>query len=232
MKTIGLIGGMSWESSKLYYENVNTKVKEILGGSHSCKNIMYTVDFAEIEKLSFEENWEAIGEIIKDAAKKLETAGAEIILLCTNTIHIVSHYISNSITIPFLHIAETTGEEIVSEKLKKVGLLGTKFTMEKDFYTGYILKNFGVEVIIPNENDRQVVHDIIYKELIKGEFIQESKEKCLDVINRLESQGVEGIILGCTELPILIPDAEVKLPTFDTGEIHAYKAVKWACANM
>lgn len=232
MKTIGLIGGMSWESSKLYYENVNTKVKEILGGSHSCKNIMYTVDFAEIEKLSFEENWEAIGEIIKDAAKKLETAGAEIILLCTNTIHIVSHYISNSITIPFLHIAETTGEEIVSKKLKKVGLLGTKFTMEKDFYTGYILKNFGVEVIIPNKNDRQVVHDIIYKELIKGEFIQESKEKCLDVINRLESQGVEGIILGCTELPILIPDAEVKLPTFDTGEIHAYKAVKWACANM
>ncbi|NJB69968.1 aspartate racemase [Saonia flava] len=231
MKTIGLIGGMSWESSKLYYESVNTKVKEELGGSHSCKNIMITVDFAEIEKLTFEGDWDGIGEIIKDAAIKLERAGADIVLLCTNTIHLVSNYISDNISIPFLHIAEATGLEIKKKGLRKVGLLGTRFTMEKDFYKGYIKENHGIEVIVPNEADRKIVHDIIYNELVKGQFTEVSKEKCLKIIKTLQKDGAEGIILGCTELPILIPSSEVEIPTLDTGTIHAQMAVEWALNN-
>lgn len=230
-KTIGLIGGMSWESSKLYYESINTKVKEILGGSHSSKSIMITVDFAEIEKLTFENNWDAIGEIIRDAAVKLENAGADIVLLCTNTIHLVSNYITDAISIPFLHIAEATGAAVKKKQLKKVGLIGTSFTMEKDFYKGYIKDNYGIEVIIPNKEDRKTVHDIIYNELVKGNFTPVAKEKCVAIIERLQQNGAEGIILGCTELPILIPEAEVAIPTFDTGTIHAHMAVEWALKN-
>lgn len=230
-KTIGLIGGMSWESSKMYYEFVNQKVKEQLGGLHSSKNIMITVDFAEIAKLTFQNDWDAIGEIIKGAAQKLEIAGADIILLCTNTIHLVSDYIADNVNVPFLHIADATGMAIKKKNLKKVGLLGTSFTMEKDFYKGYILENYGIEVIIPNEADRKIVHDIIYDELVKGKFTETSKEKCKQIINNLVLDGAEGIILGCTELPILIPESEVDIPAFDTGKIHAYKAVEWAIEN-
>ncbi|MGB5820908.1 MAG: aspartate/glutamate racemase family protein [Saonia sp.] len=231
MKTIGLIGGMSWESSKMYYEFVNNKVKSRLGDSHSGKSIMLTVDFAEIKKLSFENNWEAIGEIMKGAAQQLERAGADIILLCTNTIHLVSDAISTNVNIPFLHIADATAKEIQKEGLKKVGLLGTAFTMEKDFYKGHILENYGIEVIIPDESDRKTIHDIIYNELVKGQFTQASKEKCKEIIARLREAGAEGIIMGCTELPILIPDSEVAIPTFDTGKIHAHHAVEWALDN-
>lgn len=230
-KTIGLIGGMSWESSKIYYEHVNQRAKELLGGSHSSKNIMITVDFAEIVKLTFQKDWDAIGEIIKDAAQKLERAGADIILLCTNTIHLISNYITDNVNVPFLHIADATAIEIQKQKLKKVGLLGTSFTMEKDFYKGHILENYGIEVIIPNAEDRKVVHDIIYDELVKGQFTQASKEKCLRVINNLKLDGAEGVIFGCTELPILISESEVDIPTFDTGKIHAYRAVDWAIEN-
>lgn len=228
MKTIGLIGGMSWESSKFYYEFVNTRVKEVLGGSHSCKNIMVTVDFAEIEKLTFEGNWDGIGEIVRDAAIKLEKAGADIVLLCTNTIHIVSDYITNSISVPFLHIADATGIALRDKGLKKVGLLGTRFTMEKEFYKGYILEKYGIEVIIPNQMDRETVHNIIYGELVKGQFTQVSKEKCLTLIENLKKDGAEGVILGCTELPILLPEQDIDIPSFDTGKIHAHSAVDWA----
>jgi len=170
MKTIGLIGGMSWESSKLYYEFLNTKAREILGGSHSAKCIMVSLDFAEIERLTFADDWEAIGELMKQAAQQLEKAGADIILLCTNTIHLVSHYISKNVSIPFMHIATSTGESINGLGLKKVALLGTKFTMEKEFYTQTLTSDFGLEVLIPDTNGRQIVHDIIYKELVKGRY--------------------------------------------------------------
>jgi len=228
MKTIGLIGGMSWESSKLYYEFLNTKAKDVLGGSHSAKCIMVSVDFAEIEKLTFEGNWEAIGELMKLAAQQLEQAGADIILLCTNTIHLVSHYISENVRIPFLHIATTTGESIQKIGLKKVALLGTKFTMEKDFYTKTLIDDFGLDILIPDTNNRQVVHDIIFNELVKGKFTNHSKQAIVKIIEELQHQGAEGVILGCTELPILISTSDVEIPIFDTGKIHAYAAMEWS----
>lgn len=228
MKTIGLIGGMSWESSKLYYEFLNTKTKDVLGGSHSARCIMVSVDFAEIERLTFKGDWNSIGELMKDAAQQLERAGAEIILLCTNTIHLVSHYIAENVSIPFLHIATTTGESIKKSGLAKVALLGTKFTMEKDFYTKTLVNNFGLEILIPHESDRQVVHDIIYNELVKGQFTNTAKQKVLEIINKLKNQGAQGVILGCTELPILISESDIDIPLFDTGKIHAHTAIEWS----
>lgn len=228
MRTIGLIGGMSWESSKLYYEFLNTKAKEMLGGSHSAKCIMVSVDFADIERFTFAGDWDAIGELMKQAAQQLERAGADIILLCTNTIHLVSHSISENVSIPFLHIATTTGETIKRLGLKKIALLGTRFTMEKDFYTNTLINDFGLEILIPDSNDRQVVHDIIYNELVKGQFTNTSKQKIIEVIKELQSQGAQGIILGCTELPILISESDVEIPIFDTGKIHAHSAIKWS----
>ncbi len=231
MKTIGLIGGMSWESSKLYYEFLNTKVKDILGDSHSAKCIMVSVDFADIERLTFKGDWKAIGELMKQAAQQLERAGADIILLCTNTIHVVSHYISENVSIPFMHIATTTGESIKKLGVKKIALLGTKFTMEKDFYTKTLINDFGLEILIPDTNDRQVVHDIIYNELVKGQFTNASKQKIIGIIKELQKQGAQGVILGCTELPILISELDITIPTFDTGKIHAYTAIEWSINN-
>lgn len=228
MKTIGLIGGMSWESSKLYYEFLNTKAKELLGGSHSARCIMVSVDFAEIERLTFKGDWKAIGELMKDAAQQLESAGAELILLCTNTIHLVSHYISENVSIPFLHIASTTGESIKKSGLEKVALLGTKFTMEKDFYTKTLMNDFGLEILIPHVSERQIVHDIIYNELVKGQFTNTSKQKVVEIIKELQNQGAQGVILGCTELPILISASDIDIPIFDTGKIHAHTAIEWS----
>ncbi len=231
MKTIGLIGGMSWESSKLYYEFVNTRVKEILGGSHSAKCILISVDFAEIEHLTFKGDWNAIGNLMKEAAQQLEREGADIILLCTNTIHLVSHYITENITIPFMHIASTTGEAIRKKNLKKVALLGTKFTMEKDFYTQTLVNDFDLEVLIPDTSGKQMVHDIIYNELVKGQFTSTSKKAIIKIIEELQNKGAEGVILGCTELPILISNTDVIIPTFDTGKIHAFEAAEWSLKN-
>ncbi len=230
-KTIGLIGGMSWESSKLYYEFLNTKAKDILGGSHSAKCIMVSVDFADIERLTIKGDWDAIGELMKQSAQQLEMAGADIILLCTNTIHLVSHYISENVSIPFMHIATTTGESIKNKGLKKVALLGTKVTMEKDFYTKILVNDFELEVIIPETKDRQVVHDIIYNELVKGHFTNVSKQEIINIIKELQNQGAQGVILGCTELPILISELDIEIPIFDTGKIHAYKALEWCIKN-
>lgn len=228
MKTIGLIGGMSWESSKLYYEFLNIKAKELLGDSHSAKCIMVSVDFSEIERLTFKEDWQAIGQLMKDAAQQLERAGAEIILLCTNTIHLVSHYISENVNIPFLHIATTTGESIKKLGLKKIALLGTKFTMEKDFYTKTLMNDFGLEILIPHVSERQVVHDIIYNELVKGQFTNAAKQKAIEIIKELQNKGAQGVILGCTELPILISESDINIPLFDTGKIHAHTAIEWS----
>ncbi|SHG53985.1 aspartate/glutamate racemase family protein [Flagellimonas flava] len=228
MKTIGMIGGMSWESSKIYYEHLNRMVKEKLGGSHSAKSVLTSVDFEEVERYSFSGDWEKIGNLMAEHAKKLNQAGADLVVLCTNTIHLVSDAITNAVSIPFLHIGRATGEAIQQKGLKKIALLGTQFTMEKDFYTKILEEEFGLEVLIPDLEDREALQSMIYNELVKGVFTQEAKEECLRIIGKMEAQGAEGIILGCTELPILIPGNEVKIPTFDTTKIHAQKAVDFA----
>jgi len=227
MKTIGLIGGMSWESSIEYYKLINKKVKEMIGGFHSCKSLMYSVDFAEIEKLQHEDKWEELDQIMADSAKKLEYAGADIIVLCTNTMHLCSKAIKENISIPFLHIAEATGEEIVNRKIKKVGLLGTKFTMEKDFYKEVLREKFSIEVTIPNEQEREQMHKIIYGELVQGKIKEESREIYKTIISNLQKKGAKGVILGCTEIPLLISDSDVNIPTFNTTKLHAEKAVEW-----
>ena len=224
-KTIGLIGGMGWESSKLYYERINKKMNEILGGSHSAKIIMVSVDFSEIEKLTFENDWKSIGTLVSHSAKQLENAGADIILLCTNLIHIVSDSIIKNVSIPFLHIADATGEVIQNQKLKKILLLGTKYTMEKDFYTKTLEDSYDLEIIIPKLKDRDAIHAIIYKELLKGVFTETAKKAILHIVEKSQIEGVEGVILGCTELPMLIHENDVTIPAFDTGDIHVNKAI-------
>ncbi|MEK7723766.1 MAG: aspartate/glutamate racemase family protein [Acidobacteriota bacterium] len=228
MKTIGLIGGMSWESSVVYYKIINRKTQEILGGSHSAKSLMYSVDFAEIAKLQHEGNWAELEKIIIEAAQKLERGGADFIAICTNTMHLLADAIANSVQIPLLHIADATGEAINKAGSKKVGLLGTKFTMEQDFLKGRLFNKFGIETIIPNENDRETIHSIIYNELVKGEIKDESRTKYLEIIKNLIANGAEGIILGCTEIPLLISANDTDAILFDTTTIHAEKAVEFA----
>jgi aspartate racemase len=228
MKTIGLIGGMSWESSAVYYNIINKKVHEILGGFHCAKSIMVTVEFDEIQRLQHFEDWKALDEIMVKAAKTLEIAGADFVILCTNTMHLCSPAIIRNISIPFLHIAEATGLKIAATGLKKVALLGTKFTMEKDFYKTYIFEKFGIEVIIPAESEREVIHQTIYTELVQGVIKDESRLKFQKIIENLEKQGAEGVILGCTEIPLLVKQNNVKIPVFDTTAIHAEKAVELA----
>lgn len=228
MKTIGLIGGMSWESSAVYYDLINKKVRELLGGFHSCKNIMVTVDFAEIEKLQHRDEWETLDKMMVASAQQLERAGADIVVLCTNTMHLCYPAIEQNISIPFLHIAEATGKEIQKKNIKKVALLGTRFTMEKDFYKEYLQSNFGIDVIIPDLEEREDIHRIIYQELVHGQFKKESREVYKQIITRLEQRGAEGVILGCTEIPLLISDSDVNIPTFDTTTIHAESAVEFA----
>ncbi len=228
MKTIGLIGGMSWQSSKFYYEYLNQIVADKLGGTHSAKILMSSVDFAQIAKWTFENDWEKIGEAMAMEAKRLEHAGADIVILGTNTIHLVAQYIQDAITIPFLHIASATGAAIKYKRSKKIALLGTQFTMEKDFYTKILEDDFGLEVITPTKTERDYLQDLIYGELVKGTFTKEAKERCLKIIRNLQKEGAEGVILGCTELPILIPETEASIPTFDTTMIHAKAAVEFA----
>jgi len=228
MKTIGLIGGMSWESSAVYYNIINRKTKEFLGGYHCAKSIMVTVDFAKIQELQFLEDWKSLEEIMVKSAKQLEAAGADFVILCTNTMHLCSPAIIENITIPFLHIAEATGMKIAEMGFKKVALLGTKFTMEKDFYKTYIFNKFGIEVIIPVENEREIIHNTIYNELVQGVIKNESRLKFQQIIDNLEKRGAQGVILGCTEIPLLISKSDVSIPVFDTTAIHAEKAVEWA----
>lgn len=228
MKTIGLIGGMSWESSLEYYRIINESVKDKLGGLHSAKSLMYSVDFEDIEKLQHEGNWEKLTEIMIEAAQNLERSGADFIIICTNTMHKMADEVQKNIQIPLLHMADLTGEAIRKEGIKKIGLLGTRFTMEENFYKGRLINNFGMEVIIPNEEERQIVHDVIYNELCLGEINTSSREKFLQIINNLVKQGAEGIILGCTEIPLLIKQEDVEIPLFDTTTIHAKAAVEYA----
>ena len=228
MKTIGLIGGMSWESSAVYYAIINKKTKEILGGYHSAKSILLTVDFDEIQRLQHIEDWEKLDEIMVRSAKQLEAGGADFIILCTNTMHLCSPAIIRNIKIPFLHIAEATGEKIAEKGLKKVALLGTKFTMEKDFYKSFLFDRFGIEVIVPEEHERILINNTIYGELVHGQIKTKSRKSFQKIIENLQNQDAEGVILGCTEIPLLISEKDVNIPVFNTTAIHAGKAVEWA----
>ena len=230
MKKIGMIGGMSWESTSLYYSYLNEMVAEQLGGSNSAKIILSSVNFKDIEALSFKGDWQSIGDLMQEEAKLLENAGADFIILCTNTIHLVKDRIVESVKIPFIHIADATGTEIKKTGMKKVGLLGTRFTMENDFYSNILKESYGLQTLIPETAEREVLQEIIYGELVKGIFLDSSVEKCIQMISNLRKKGAEGIILGCTELPLLLNDASPELPTFDTTRIHAQKAVDLSLA--
>ncbi len=225
MKTIGMIGGMSWESSLEYYRIINEKVKEELGGFHSARSILYSVDFNEIEKLQHQNRWHELTDIMIDAAVKLEKSGADIIMICTNTMHKMAEEVQNSINVPFIHIADATGETIQNAGLKKTGLLGTKFTMEQDFYKKHLSEKYGIDVIIPDPDDREIVHNTIYNELCVGKIMNSSKQKLLNIIDKLIQNGAQGIILGCTEIPLLIKQPDVSVPVFNTMQIHAEYAV-------
>ena len=228
MKTIGLIGGMSWESSQEYYRIINETIKERLGGLYSAKIIMYSVNFEEIEKLQHQGEWKQLTKLMIDAAQRIEKGGADFILICTNTMHKMAEDVKNSITIPLLHIADAAAEKVKEKGLKKVGLLGTKFTMEEDFYKGRLKEKYDLDVIIPNDEERQTVHDIIYNELCLGEIKQPSREQYKKIIQNLAARGAEGIILGCTEIPLLIRQEDIDVPLFDTTMIHAQSAVEYA----
>ena len=228
MKTIGLLGGMSWESTALYYKSINEGIKARLGGLHSAKISLYSVNFEEIEKLQHQGNWDETAVILGNAAKSVEAGGADFLLICTNTMHKVASEIEAAISIPILHIADATAERLLTDGVKKVGLLGTRFTMEQDFYKNRLTDKFGIEVLVPNDDDRTVVHDVIYKELCLGEIKPSSKQQYLNIVKRLHGQGAEAVIMGCTEITLLIGQKDTDIPLYDTTAIHAEEAVNWS----
>ncbi|QKE28883.1 aspartate/glutamate racemase family protein [Arcobacter acticola] len=228
MKTIGLLGGMSWESTALYYKLINEEIKKQLGGLHSAKVVIYSIDFDEIEKLQHCGNWDETAVILSEAAKNIQNASADFLLICTNTMHKVAPEIKKNIDIPILHIADATGKKLQEENIEKIGLLGTAFTMKQDFYKERINNNFNIEVIIPNELDMNIVHKIIYEELCLGVLKDDSKKEYLRIIDNLVSKGAQGVILGCTEIGMLIKKEDTKVKLFDTTLIHSLEAVKQA----
>lgn len=227
MKTIGLIGGMSWESSVEYYRLINEEVKKRLGGLHSAKCILYSVDFEEIERFQVEGKWEAAGKLLGEVAYSLEKCGADFIVICTNTMHKVVEFIEAKINIPILHIADTTAKIIKKSNINSVGLLGTKYTMEQSFYKTRI-ESHGIKVLIPNDTEREMVNQIIYEELCLGIINPSSRDYYNQVIKKLADNGAEGIILGCTEIGLLVKQEDIKIPLFDTTKIHAIEAVNKA----
>ena len=231
MKTIGLIGGMSWESSAEYYKIINETVKKRLGGLHSATLIMYSVDFEDIEKLQHAGEWDRATEFMVDAARKVERGGADFVLICTNTMHKMADEVQQALNIPLLHIADATAAEIKAHNMKRVGLLGTRFTMEEDFYKRRLQEDHGLTTIVPEEDERTIVHDIIYDELCCGEIRESSREKYKTIIENLIKRGAEGIILGCTEIPLLVSQRDSPVPVFDTTRIHAEAAVTLALTD-
>jgi aspartate racemase len=215
MKTVGLIGGMSWESSSEYYRLINQMVKERLGGLHSAECILYSVDFEAIEKLQHQGEWEELTKMMIKYARRLEDAGAELIVICTNTMHKMAEEVQNSVSIPLVHIADATAEAILAKGLTRVGLLGTKFTMEEEFYRNRLNERYDIEVMIPPGSDRTVVDDVIYRELCRGIIKKSSKEKFRKIINTLARDGSQGVILGCTEIPLLVGQDDVDVPLFE-----------------
>ena len=228
MQTIGLIGGMSWESSAEYYRLINQLIQKKLGGTNSAKSLMISVNFSEIEKLQHQGHWNVLEQNMVDAARQLQAGGADFIVLCTNTMHRFAEAIETAVNIPFLHIADATAQQIKTCDIKNVGLLGTRFTMEQDFYKQRLIDVYGLNVLIPNEQDRNAVHRIIYEELVKGIIREESRIIYREIIARLIDDGAEAIILGCTEIMLLVEQSDSAVPVFDTTTIHAHAAVEKA----
>lgn len=228
MKTIGLIGGMSWESSAEYYRVINEETKRRLGGLSSAKCVLFSVDFAEIEHYQAIGDWAASGKALAYAAAALEKAGAECVVLCTNTMHKVAEDITAAVSIPMLHIADVTGEKIVADGFKNIALLGTRYTMEQDFYKQRLVDKFGLNVIIPNDADRGLVHDVIYDELCLGQILPASREEYQRIIAELKDAGADAVILGCTEIELLIKQEDSVLPVYPTTTLHALGAVDFA----
>jgi aspartate racemase len=229
---IGLIGGMSWESSAEYYRIINREVRNRLGGVHSARSLMWSVDFGEIERLQHQGDWAELTNRMQDAAIRLQRGGADFVLLCTNTMHLMADEVADAIDIPLLHIADPTAEKIRDAGFHKVGLLGTAFTMEQDFYKGRLERVFGLEVLVPDPDDRSVVHEVIYRELVAGEIRPESRTAFREVNARLVAAGAEAIILGCTEIMLLVSAQDSAVPLFDTTTIHAIAAVDRALAPL
>ncbi len=225
MKTIGLLGGMSWESSIEYYRIVNQEVRAALGGVHSAKSVMVSVDFGEIEELQMKGDWEEATRIMVKSAREIEKAGADFLLICTNTMHLMADEVQEAINIPLLHIADATARAVSDVGIKTVGLLGTRFTMEKEFYRGRLETKHQLRVVVPDEAGRDLVHNVIYNELVQGQIKENSRRNYQEVIKRLVKNGAEGIVLGCTEIGLLVKKEDVAVPVFDTMEIHALAAV-------
>lgn len=230
MKTLGLIGGMSWESTVTYYQIINETVKKELGGLHSARCLLYSVDFEEIERYQAAGDWDASARVLMDAAQALERAGADAVVICTNTMHKVAPQVAAAARIPLLHIAELTARELHKAGIGKVGLLGTRYTMEQPFYKD-VLTAQGIDVLVPPEADRALVHDVIYGELCLGTISPASKREFLRIIDDLTAAGAQGVILGCTEIGLLVQQADTSTPVFDTAEIHARQAALWALEN-
>lgn len=230
MKTIGMIGGLSWESTANYYRDINQGVKAMLGGLHSARIVLNSVDFAEIEVLQHKGQWQEAGDILAQSASSVEKGGADFLILCTNTMHKVSDQIQSAIGIPFLHIADATAQVLVKQGVKKVGLLGTRFTMEDTFYKGRLASDYQIEVEIPDAADRDLVHQVIYEELCQGVISDTSRKAFLNVIDKLARQGVQGVILGCTEIAMLVSSGDTDVPLYDTARIHTDAAVAMALA--
>lgn len=228
MKTLGLIGGMSWESTQSYYRLANEAVREALGGLHSARLVLYSVDFAEVEAMQREDRWDDAARLLADAGRSLRTAGAEALVLCTNTMHLVADAIEAASGLPLLHIADPTGAAVRAAGLSKVALLGTRFTMSRDFYRRRLEQRFGLEVLVPGDEDQALVHRVIYDELCLGRIEGASREAYLGVIDRLAARGAQGVILGCTEIGLLVGPGDTTLPLFDTTALHVRGAVDWA----
>ena len=228
MKTIGMIGGMSWESSIEYYRIINLAVREKLGGLHSAKSLMVSVEFAEIEALQHQNRWDKLTEIMIAAGRSLEKGGADFVIICTNTMHKLYDEVQNAIGIPMLNIADATAENIISAGIKKIALLGTRFTMAENFYKGRLVDKYGLDVIIPSAEQIETVHQIIYAELCAGIIKQDSKQRYADIIGDLAADGAGGVILGCTEIGLLVRQEDSPVTLFDTTEIHARAAVDYA----
>jgi aspartate racemase len=231
MKTIGLIGGMSWESSIEYYRIINETVRDKLGKLHSAKSVMISVDFAEIEALQHEGRWDEAANLLIAAAQNLEKTGADFVLICTNTMHKLADEVQKHIHVPLFHIADATAQRIKAQGLKKIGLLGTRFTMEEDFYKDRLIEKHGLEVVIPTKGERGIVHRVIYDELCLGKIKRDSKEEYIRIMEHLVAEGAEGIILGCTEISLLVGQEDSSVPLFDTTRIHAVAAVEFALGS-
>ncbi|WP_287124402.1 aspartate/glutamate racemase family protein [Chromohalobacter sp.] len=231
MRTIGLLGGMSWESTESYYRALNEGVKQALGGFHSAKIAMVSVDFAEIETLQRDGRWDAAGEALAAAARQIEHAGADFLLIATNTMHKVAPQVEAAIDIPLLHIADATAESLVADGITRVGLLGTRFTMEQDFYKQRLSERYGIDVVVPDDTQRECVHRVIFEELCLGRIESASREAFLAVIDALHARGAQAVILGCTEIAMLIKATDTQVPLYDTTALHAQAAVKRALSG-